>query len=146
MFTKRCCVVMRPVPVVRKGQSDPQLSCTGLVRGSSLLTGPERETRFLDSSHSCVHGGGGAHFLLIVAIIYTVLWEWCNLRYSQIWNWNEKTSVASIPMNCTENLIYVSQKWNYAASFQIPTFMYLWRIYIFSETVCLFGCSKLGRP
>jgi hypothetical protein len=50
---------MRPVPVVRKGQSDPQLSCAGLVRGSSLLTGPERETRFLDSSHSCVHQGGG---------------------------------------------------------------------------------------
>ncbi len=61
---------MRPMPVVRKGQSDPQLSWAGLVRGSSLLTGPEGETRFLDSSHSCVHGGGGAHFLLIVAIIY----------------------------------------------------------------------------
>jgi hypothetical protein len=56
---------MRPMPVVRKGQSDPQLSWAGLVRGSSsLLTGPEGETRFLDSSHSCVHrggGGGGPH-------------------------------------------------------------------------------------
>ncbi len=26
------------------------------------------------------------------------------------------------------------------------TFMYLWAIYIFPGSVCLFGCSKIGRP
>ncbi len=39
-----------------------------------------------------------------------------------------------------------SQKWNCAASFLIPTFMYLWEIYIFPKSGCLFGCSKIGRP
>ncbi len=29
---------------------------------------------------------------------------------------------------------------------KIPTFMYLWAIYIFSGSVYLFGCSKIGRP
>ncbi len=39
-----------------------------------------------------------------------------------------------------------SQEWNCAASFQIPTFMYLWAIYKFPESVCIFDCSKIGRP
>ncbi len=39
-----------------------------------------------------------------------------------------------------------SQKWNCAASFPIPTFMHLWAIYIFPESVCIFGCSKIGGP
>ncbi len=39
-----------------------------------------------------------------------------------------------------------SQKWNCAASFPFLTFMYLWAIFIFPELVCLFGCSKIGRP
>jgi hypothetical protein len=38
-----------------------------------------------------------------------------------------------------------SQKWNCSASFPIPTFMYLWAIYTFSGSVCLFGCNKIGR-
>ncbi len=37
------------------------------------------------------------------------------------------------------------QKWNCVALFPIPTFMYLWPIYIFPASVCLFGCSKIGR-
>ena len=28
----------------------------------------------------------------------------------------------------------------------ISAFMYLWAIYIFPGSVCLFGCSKIGRP
>ncbi len=49
-----------------------------------------------------------------------------------------------------------SQKWNYAAWYfqnritmfclPISTFMYLWAIYIFPGLVCLFCCSKIGRP
>ncbi len=38
-----------------------------------------------------------------------------------------------------------SQKWNCAALFPIPLFMYLWDIYIFPVSV-LFGCGKIGRP
>jgi hypothetical protein len=34
------------------------------------------------------------------------------------------------------------QKWNCAASFPNPTFMYLWAIYIFPRSVCLFYCVK----
>ncbi len=39
-----------------------------------------------------------------------------------------------------------SQKWNCVALFPTPTFMYLCAIYIFQGSVCLFGCSKRGRP
>ncbi len=39
-----------------------------------------------------------------------------------------------------------SKKWNGAAPFPIPTFMYLWAIYIFSQSVHLFGCRKIGGP
>ncbi len=38
-----------------------------------------------------------------------------------------------------------SQKWKCSASIPIPTFMYLWAIYVFPGSVRLFGCSKIGR-
>ncbi len=40
-----------------------------------------------------------------------------------------------------------SPKWNCLALFSIPTFLYLHicTIYIFPGTLCLFGCSKIGR-
>ncbi len=38
-----------------------------------------------------------------------------------------------------------SQKWNCAASSPIPTFMYLCVINKFPGSVCLFGCSKIGK-
>ncbi len=49
--------------------------------------------------------------------------------------------------DCTEPKIWFmnSQKWNCSALFPIPTFMYLWAIYIFPGSVSLFGCNKIGR-
>ncbi len=49
-------------------------------------------------------------------------------------------------MHCIKIRFIYSQKWNCAASFPIPTFMYLWAINIFSRSICLFGCSKIERP
>ncbi len=37
------------------------------------------------------------------------------------------------------------QKWNCAVSFPVPTFMYLWAIYIFPEPVSQSDYSKIGR-
>ncbi len=39
-----------------------------------------------------------------------------------------------------------SQKWNCAASVPVPKFMFLWAIYIFPWSVCLFCCRKIGGP
>ncbi len=46
------------------------------------------------------------------------------------------------PCTVPKILFMCSQKWNWAASFPIPTFMYLWVIYVFPVWVCIFGCSK----
>ncbi len=48
----------------------------------------------------------------------------------------------SIPKNRNK----YSHKWNCAASVPIPTFMFLWAIYIFPRSVCLFCCRKIGIP
>ncbi len=48
-------------------------------------------------------------------------------------------------IHCTENPIKYSHKWNCGAWFPFPIFMYLWSIYIFPESVCLFGCSKIRQ-
>ncbi len=53
---------------------------------------------------------------------------------------------ACLPRHCTEIWFMYSQKWSCAALFPIPTFMYLWAIYIFLGSVFQSGCSKIGRP
>jgi len=39
-----------------------------------------------------------------------------------------------------------SQERNCAATVQIPTFMFLWAIYIFPRSALLFSCRRIGRP
>ncbi len=39
-----------------------------------------------------------------------------------------------------------SQKRNCAAPGRIPTFLFMWAIYIFPWSVCLFCCRKIGGP
>jgi hypothetical protein len=89
------------------------------------------------------------------------LWFWKIFKYSSVLQVHKRTDSVK-PMFLTLNVadkLYTlpdytvpriqfmySQKWNCAASFPIPTFMYLWMIYIFPGLVCLFGCSKIGRP
>ncbi len=55
-----------------------------------------------------------------------------------------------ITAHCKDNIPKIrhtySQKWNCAASVPIPTFTFLWAIYIFLRSVCLFCCRKIGRP
>jgi hypothetical protein len=48
---------------------------------------------------------------------------------------------------CTANKIrfMYSHKWNCEASFPISTLMYLWAIYIFPRSLCLFCCCKIGE-
>ncbi len=43
-------------------------------------------------------------------------------------------------------LFRYSQNWNCVSSFPMSTFIYLWAIYIFPGSVCLPGCTKIGRP
>ncbi len=69
----------------------------------------------------------------------------CSVRSS----WEGKSAhlvVFNPALHCTESPINLFPKWNCAASFPIPTFMYLWVIYIFPGSVCLFGYSQIGRP
>jgi hypothetical protein len=49
-------------------------------------------------------------------------------------------------LHCTENPNNVFPEMKRKTSFPIPIFMYLWAIYMFPGSACLFGCSKIGRP
>ncbi len=46
----------------------------------------------------------------------------------------------------SKNRFMYSQKWICVALFAVPTFMYLWVIYIFPGSFYLFGCSIIIRP
>ncbi len=58
-----------------------------------------------------------------------------------------ESSSSAVPCVCTVPKIRFMhfQRWNCAASFPIPTFMYLWAIYLFPGLVFLFSCSKICR-
>ncbi len=73
--------------------------------------------------------------------------ELCEAGHSLLWtvhSWKQTQKYT----NCIVPKIrfMYSQKWNYAATFPIPKFMYVWAIYIFPGSVCLFGFSKMLRP
>ncbi len=49
------------------------------------------------------------------------------------------------PTHCTGNFIYVFPEMKQRCIFPVHPFMYLWAIFIFPGSVCLFGYSKIGR-
>jgi hypothetical protein len=63
---------------------------------------------------------------------------------SQTWYsivaWNMGSLHATLYRKLEKN----SQKGNCAASVLFSTFIYLWAIYLFPRSVCLFGCRKIG--
>ncbi len=77
------------------------------------------------------------------------LWQWLQWNISPGSPCVHHDRMFSVAVNVprTESIIQFmfSQKWNCTASFPNHTFMYLWAIYIFPGSVCLFGCSKIGR-
>ncbi len=63
--------------------------------------------------------------------------------------WGPRSGIATGERhNCTVPKIRlcIPRKWKCAASFPIPTFMYLWAVNTFPGSVCLFDCRKIGRP
>jgi hypothetical protein len=48
--------------------------------------------------------------------------------------------------HCTEITIHVFPEMKLHGLVSHSAFMFLWAIYIFPGSVCLFGCSKIGRP
>ncbi len=73
----------------------------------------------------------------LVAVIFGVFKE----QYLKLQFFANQTT---LQRHCTEILNKYSQKWNCAALFPIPLFMYLWAIYIFPRSVQLFCCRYMN--
>ncbi len=55
-----------------------------------------------------------------------------------------------VGLNCKDTIPEIRNKYsqgrNCAATVPIPAFMFLWAIYVFPLSVCLFCCRKIGGP
>ncbi len=96
-------------------------------------------------------------YITSVALLFTVTTVLCTRRKKILKpkcpNIKNSTPISALPTadfsfhrTVPKIRFMYSQKWNCAALFPIPTSLYLWAIYIFPGSVCLFGCSKIGRP
>jgi hypothetical protein len=64
-------------------------------------------------------------------------------RWTEMWrfHWVSNNNSAEVT-HCTKNSKQISQKWNCAASFPVPTLMYLWGIYIFPSSFLPFSHDR----
>ncbi len=65
---------------------------------------------------------------------------WTNLQFFF------SISLVHCKVNISKTRHKFSPNWNCAASFPIPSFMFLWAIYIFPRSVYLLCCRKIGGP
>ncbi len=110
----------------------------------------------------CLPGSGSQILALTKRCLEGVLYLYGSCPWSQYSLCHSFLKVkrwALYPCSCTSIILYnyilntvpkiqfmYFQKWNCAVSFPIPKFMFLWAIYIFPGSVCLFDCSIIGRP
>ncbi len=85
-------------------------------------------------------GGGGLRGLS----------QWVQLYTGAQRNFGDLTPYLTDVLHCKGTIPKIrnkySQERNFAATAPIPTFMFLWAIYIFLLSVCLFCWRKIGGP